>query len=118
LSGTYEYPDDLITLKPTRHFLDRLAERKLGLDCIPTQVRVTKNNIYRAKTEDGSRLTSVVVRLKYTYNTFLFIAFNPYDGGAKTLWFRDRHGNDVSIGSEDEKEDSQGNTEGNSEEAC
>lgn len=91
LEGNYEYPTDLVTLIPTKHFMERLEERQLGLDCIPTVVRVTKDNIHSAKTLDGVRLTSVVVRLNYTNYQYLFLVFNPYDGGLKTMWFRPKN---------------------------
>lgn len=89
LKGDYEYPDKMIMLKPTRHFLNRLEERGIGINCIPTMVRVTRNNIHSGKTEDGKRLYSVVVRLRYTSSRWVFICLNPFDGGAKTLWFQD-----------------------------
>jgi len=90
LKGNFVYPNDLVKLHPTKHFIERLEERGIGLDCIPTLVRVTKENIHSAKTEDGLRLNSVVVRLSYSSNRYIFLAFNPFDGGMKTLWFRDR----------------------------
>jgi hypothetical protein len=90
LKGNFVYPDELVKLHPTKHFIERLDERGLGLDCIPTLIRVTKDNIHSAKTEDGTKLNSVVVRLVYNASKYLFIAFNPFDGGTKTLWFRDK----------------------------
>lgn len=90
LKGNFIYPNELVKLYPTKHFIDRLEERGIGIDCIPTLVRVTKDNIHSAKTEDGKKLTSVVVRLNYNSNKFLFLAFSPIDGGLKTLWFRDK----------------------------
>ena len=80
----------MVKLYPTKHFTERLEERGLGMDCIPTLVRVTKDNIHSAKTEDGKRLSSVVVRLTYNTSKYLFLAFSPLDGGLKTLWFRDK----------------------------
>lgn len=53
-------------------------------------VRVTKDNIHSGKTDDGKQLVSVVVRLNYNRTKFIFLAFNPYDGGLKTVWFRDK----------------------------
>jgi len=53
-------------------------------------VRVTKENIHSGKTEDGKTLKSVVVRLKYSPTKYIFLVFNPFDGGLKTLWFRER----------------------------
>lgn len=91
LRGKYVYPDELVKLYPTKHFMERLEERGLGLDCIPTLVRVTEGNIHSAKTENGKELTSVVVRLVYNTTKYLFLAFNPFDGGLKTLWFRDKN---------------------------
>jgi hypothetical protein len=90
LNGSYIYPNDLIKLKPTKHFIERLEERGIGLDCIPTLVRVTKDNIHSGKTDDGKELVSVVVRLKYNTSKYVFLAFNPIDGGLKTLWFREK----------------------------
>jgi len=90
LQGTFMYPDDLIKLIPTKHFASRLEERGLGLTIVPTMVRVTPNNIHSGKTEDGKVLKSVVVRLKYSDSKYIFLAFNPFDGGLKTLWFRER----------------------------
>lgn len=92
LKGSITYPSELVKLIPTKHFIARLEERGLGLDCIPTVVRVTKDNIHSGKTEDGKILNSVVVRLKYSTTKNIFLAFNPYDGGLKTLWFRERRG--------------------------
>jgi hypothetical protein len=99
LNGTYVYPSDLIKLKPTKHFIERLEERGIGLDCIPTLVRVTKDNIHSGKTDDGKELVSVVVRLKYSTNRYVFLAFNPIDGGLKTLWFREKGGKNGDRGS-------------------
>ena len=90
LQDMYEYPQDLVKLIPTKHFIERLEERGMGLDCIPTLVRVTKENIHSGKTEDGKTLKSVVVRLKYNATKYIFLALNPYDGAAKSLWFRER----------------------------
>lgn len=90
VTGNYTYPSDLVKLIPTKHFISRLEERGLGLDVIPTVVRVTKDNIHSGKTEDGKILKSVVVRLKYNHRSYIFLAFNPNDGGLKTLWFRER----------------------------
>lgn len=90
LRGNFVYPSDLIKLYPTKHFLDRLEQRGIGLDCMPTLLRVTKDNIHSGKTEDGKRLNSVVVRLAYNASKYLFIVLNPFDGGTKTLWFRDK----------------------------
>lgn len=90
LRGNYVYPSDLIKLRHTNHFLDRLEERGVGVNCIPTVVRVTKDNIHSAKSENGRELKSVVVRLKYNYSTYLFLCFNPFDGFVKTLWFREK----------------------------
>lgn len=87
LAGTYKYPADLVTLKPTRHFKERLSERGIGLECIPTVVRVTKDNIHSGKTKDNIHLNSVVVRLDYTSSKLLYIIMNPYDGAVKSLWF-------------------------------
>jgi len=91
LRGDYLFPNDLVKLYPTKHFIERLEQRGLGLDCIPTLVRVTKDNIHSGKTEDGKKLSSVVVRLSYTPAKFIFLAFNPFDGGLKTLWFKERN---------------------------
>lgn len=90
LQGNFDYPDTLVILKPTKHFLWRLGERGIGINCIPTLVRVTRDNIHSGKTEDGRTLNSVVVRLNYTYHKWLFLVINPYDGGLKTLWFREK----------------------------
>ena len=92
LKGDYTYPSDLVKLRFTNHFRNRLEERQLGLDCIPKLVRVTKDNIYSAKTVDNKTLSSVVVRLNYTSSRYLLIAFNPNDGAAKSMWFLDKHG--------------------------
>lgn len=91
LKGNFIYPSELVKLHPTKHFINRLEERGLGIDCIPTLVRVTKDNIHSAKTEDGKQLNSVVVRLTYNTSKYLFLAFNPFDGAVKTLWFRDKN---------------------------
>ncbi len=90
LRGNFVYPSDLVKLYPTKHFIDRLDERGLGLDCIPTLVRVTKDNIHSGKSDDGKKLDSVVIRLVYSTSKYIFLAINPFDGGLKTLWFRDK----------------------------
>ena len=83
------FPNDLVKLRRTDHFIKRLEQRGIGVDCIPTLVRVTKSNIYCGEAE-GNNLTSVVVRLNYNYTRFIFLCFNPKDGALKTLWFRDK----------------------------
>ena len=89
LTGNYLYPDDIVKLKTTKHFVERLEERGIGVDCIPTMVRVTKDNIYCGEAQ-GNELTSVVVRLKYNSTRYVFLCFNPKDGALKTLWFKDK----------------------------
>src|SRR5262245_3779277 len=89
LNGNYVYPTDLVRLRQTKHFVKRLEERGIGVDCIPTVVRVTRDNIYCAEVE-GKEMTSVVVRLKYNSSRYVFLCFNPLDGGLKTLWFKDK----------------------------
>lgn len=86
LSGNYNYPTDLITLKPTLHFKERLEERGLDLDCVPTMVRITKDNIHSGKTVDSKNLCSVVIRILY-FKKYMFICFNPFDAAAKSIWF-------------------------------
>lgn len=89
LGGNYLYPSGLITLKITDHFEKRLEERGVGLGCMPTKVRVTKDNIYSAKiTKDGRRFESCVVRLKYSKTRYLFVCFNPNNGTAISMWFQ------------------------------
>ena len=95
LKGNFIYPNELVKLVPTKHFIERLEQRGLGIDCIPTLVRVTKDNIHSGKTENGKELYSVVVRLKYN-NKYLFLCFNPFDGAVKTLWFRDKSKRNVN----------------------
>lgn len=90
LRGNFSYPKDFIRVYPTKHSLERLEGRGLGLDCIPTLVRVTKDNIHSGKTEDGTTLSSIVVRLTYGRYKYIFLAINPQDGGIKSLWFRDK----------------------------
>lgn len=90
LGGNFRYPQDLISLKVTKHFSQRLEERGVGLECIPTLVRITKDNVHCAKSKDGVRLSSVVVRLEYTKTKHLFLAFSPWDGALKSLWFKEK----------------------------
>jgi hypothetical protein len=89
LAGQYEYPEDFVNLLPTTHFWDRVQERAEGILNIPTVVKVTRDNIYSAKTRDGKRLHSVVIKLKYSDYRFIYLCFNPFDGGLKTAWFRE-----------------------------
>lgn len=89
MKGNYVYPSDLVKLKTTKHFVERLEQRGIGVDCIPTLVRVTKDNIYCGEAE-GDKLTSVVVRLKYGSSRYVFLCFNPVDGYLKTLWFKEK----------------------------
>ncbi len=89
MNGGYSYPDEFVKLKTTKHFADRLEQRGIGLDCIPTLVRVSKNNIYCGEAK-GNELTSVVIRLVYNSTKYVFLCFNPKDGYLKTIWFRDR----------------------------
>lgn len=95
LKGDYVYPSEMVKLRMSKHFIQRLEERSVGLACIPSMVRVTKDNIHSAKTEEGKELTSVVVRIKYSSSQYLFLCFNPFDGQLKTLWFRRRDGRQV-----------------------
>lgn len=89
LNGNYSYPSDLVRLKTTNHFMERLEERGIGVDCIPKIVRVTKDNIYCGDAE-GNELVNVVVRLKYTSSRYVFLCFNPRDGVLRTIWFKDK----------------------------
>ena len=93
MNGNYVYPSELVKLKATKHFIERLEQRGIGVDCIPTLVRVTKDNIYCGEA-DGKELVNVVVRLKYSTTKYVFLCFNPRDGALKTLWFRDKKSND------------------------
>lgn len=90
LEGKYLYPEDLIELIPTKHFWDRLIEREEGVLLIPTKVRVTPENIHSGKSRDGKTLHSVVIRLEYNKFRLIYMCFNPYDGGLKTVWFADK----------------------------
>lgn len=91
LEGNYTHPTDHVKLIPTKCFMNRLEEKGLELDCIPTLLKVTKENIHSGKTEDGETLKSVVVRIKYSSRHYMFLCLNPYDGAVKTLWFRKRN---------------------------
>lgn len=92
LQGKYLYPEDFIPLRSTHHFEQRLKERSLSLECIPTQVRITRNNIHSAKSKDGQKLSSVVVRIDYNSYKNLFLVFSPWDGALKSLWFKEKAG--------------------------
>lgn len=98
VNGSYVYPSDLIKLYPTKHFVERLNERGIGIDCIPSLVRVTKDNIHSAKTNEKNEFVSVVVRLKYSSTKYIFLVINPLDGALKTLWFREKGGKNGSGG--------------------
>lgn len=89
LKGNYLYPEKSITLDPTNHVFDRMLDRGLRIDNLPTKVKVTKDNIHSAKTLDGKHLTSVVIRIRYSMYQYLFLCMNPYDGGLKSMWFRE-----------------------------
>ena len=89
LKGKYTYPPDMVKIWGSKHFLERLDERGVGLECIPTVVRVTPDNIHSARLEND-QFVSVVVRLKYTSSKYIFLCFNPIDGNLKTLWFREK----------------------------
>lgn len=84
-----EYPKELFNLKYTNHVIERLNKRCIGLDCIPTVLRVTEENLFSGRPDVNNRLTSVVVKLKYHGTRYLYLCCNPYDGGLKTIWFRD-----------------------------
>ncbi len=89
LKGNYLYPSDLIRLRQSKHFVERLEERGIGLDCIPTVVRVSKDNIHSAKA-DGKELVSVAVRLKYNSYKYVFLVIDLKDGCLKTVWFKEK----------------------------
>lgn len=91
LNGSFVYPSELVKIRMTKHCIERLEQRGVGLECIPSLIRVTRDNIHSGKTENGVDLSSVVVRLDYTSSKFIFLALNPKDGGVKTLWFRDKN---------------------------
>ena len=88
LEGNYIYPKDLVNLKPTKHVRERFLERGLEMDILPTVVRITEDNLYSGKTQDDKHLHSVVVRLFYSYSKDMYLCYNPFDGGLKTVWFR------------------------------
>ena len=88
IEGDYIYPKDLVHLKPTKHVKARFLERGLDLDILPTVVRITDDNLFSGKTQDDKHLHSVVVRLYYTYGKDMYLCYNPFDGGLKTVWFR------------------------------
>jgi hypothetical protein len=90
LTGKYYFPREMVNLIHTNHLEERMKERGIGLNILPTKVRVSEDNIHSAKTDDGVNLNSVVVRLKYSSTKFLFLCFNPIDGAVKTVWFRDK----------------------------
>ena len=90
LSGMFQYNKDLIELKYTKHYEERFKERSLGVECIPTVVRIKDENMYCGKTSDGASLSSIVVRLNYTSSKNLFLCFDPRNGVVKTLWFKDK----------------------------
>lgn len=90
LREKYKYPSDLVRLKPTTHFIERLQQRGYSLNCVPTMVRVTDSNIHSAKINENNSIVSVVVRLNYSSSKFIFVCFNPNDGALKTLWFKDK----------------------------
>lgn len=83
------YPSDFVKLRPTKHFVERLEQRGIGIECIPKLVRVSRDNIYCGEA-DGNILTSVVVRLNYTSNRYMFLCFDPRYGQLKTLWFKEK----------------------------
>lgn len=87
LKGTYTYPKSLIRLRKTNHFIERLEQRGIGLDCIPTMVRITPDNIYCGEEKDG-KLESVVVRLSYNSYMYIFLCFTTKWGVLKTVWFK------------------------------
>lgn len=90
LKGNYSFPKDFVKLWRTKHFAERLKERGMATLTLPSSVKIDKKNIHSGKTEDGKTLTSVVIRVPYTKDVYVFLCFDPNDGGLKTLWFRDK----------------------------
>jgi hypothetical protein len=88
LGGAYQWPGHWIQLRWSAHARKAIEERGLAQNSIPTVVRISKDNIYSGRTEDGKTLNSVVIGLKYSYRRFLFLALDPVTGTLKTLWFR------------------------------
>jgi hypothetical protein len=88
LDEGFLYPEKEITLIPTKHFWDRLEERG-SLLYFPNPVQVTRENIHSGKTRDGKTLHSVVIRLDYG-SKCIYLCFNPYDSGLKSVCFNDK----------------------------
>lgn len=94
LKGNYIFPTELVYLKQTKHVKERILDRTTGLIVVPEYVRVTLDNIHSAKCDDGKHLHSVVVRLDYNKQKWLFMCLNPFDGALKTIWWTNKkHGN-------------------------
>lgn len=90
VKGKYHYPKTDINLIPTKHVLLRMKQRGLDPSKIPNTVNVNIDNIHSAKTYDGICLQSVVIKIKFDDKRYLFLCFNPNDGGLKTTWFRSK----------------------------
>lgn len=88
VKGNFEWPKEEIMIKPTKHFLSQLKCRFIKNDLIPKKIKVEKGNIHSGKSKDGKRLNSVVVRCDYSDKEHLYICFNPYDGGGKSIWIK------------------------------
>lgn len=90
LNGDYIFPTELVHLKQTKHVKERILDRYTGFIIVPEYIRVSKSNIHSAKCDDGKHLHSVVVRLDYSKDKYLFVCLNPFDGALKTIWFTEK----------------------------
>lgn len=93
LKGNYRYPKINLNLIPTTHALEMIKMRALESDKIPTNITITRKNIYSAKCKDGKNLYSMVIKINFDSKRSLFLCIAPFDGGLKTLWFKEKNKN-------------------------
>lgn len=98
LAGGYHYPKTTIPLIPTNHVLRRIKERGVDYHQIPKYVNVTRDNIHSAKTYDGISIQSVVIKMIFDSENYLFLVLNPFDGGLKSAWLRSKKRVEHEIG--------------------
>lgn len=90
LSGRFSYPKNLISLRKTNHFIQRMRDRSFDLDVMPSVIRATPSNIYSGKVNRNNSITSMVLRINYTISKWMFLCINPNTGAILTFWFKEK----------------------------
>ena len=83
-------PEGIVQLWYSIHAKERFFGKYRGSLILPSFIKITKDNIIEATTENNINCKKVMVRTRYDERRDMCIVLSPYNGKVVTIWLNDK----------------------------